>query len=134
MEHPEYIEPSFNIRLLRTKLEDATLSTKDKSRLLMGLHYKLHHLPPSEMRRFLDKAGYPKEVVELGYKVAKSCEICAPWALKMTKPTAAGGTIATFFNERIQTDLFDLWGRTYAIWVDEAIRWALSEHLIGKTA
>ena len=106
---PEYIEPSFDIRMLRRKLLDPNTTDKDKAKLLLGLHYKMWHLPPSEMRRLLHKGGYSKDLVQLGFDMAKSCKICQPWVAKLTKPVAAGGTIATYFGERLQTDLFELW-------------------------
>ena len=62
--------------------------------------------------------------------VTKSREISVPQVLVVTKPTSAGGTSATFFNEWIQTDLVDLWGRTYATWVSYTNWWTLLEHLL----
>ena len=50
----------------------------------------------------------------------------------MTKPISSGGCIATFFNERLQTDLFLLWQRWYVIWVDQATRYAVSHLLQSK--
>ena len=54
------------------------------------------------------------------------------WKKTMTKFVAGGGSIATFFNERLQIDLFTLWQRIYIIWVDQATRWTLSQHMATK--
>ena len=118
MEHLDYIEPSLNMRLLKRKLLDPKISRRKKAKLLMGLRYKLYHLPSREMARFLEKGGYPREIVELGAATAKRCNICVPWMSTLTKPVSAGGTLATFFGGRVQTDLFELWSRTYVIWID----------------
>ena len=134
MELPDYIEPSFSLRSLKKQLSDDKLTDAAISRLLMGLHYKLWHIPSLEMQRFLTKGGFSKRVVDLAKHVSKACKECRAWTPTLTKPVAAGCTIATFFNERLQTDLFMLWERTYVIFVDEAIRWALSQFLANKTA
>ncbi len=114
----DYIEPSFNIRELKKKLLEPALSSKQRLKLLLGLHYKMRHLPAAELQRMLLKGGYGKENADLADQVLKSCSICQQWARTMTKPVAAGGIIATFFNERVQTDLFTLWGRIYIIFCD----------------
>ena len=62
--------------MLRRKLLDPAATEKDTAKLLLGLRYKMWHLPPSEIRRMLDKGGYDKEIVELGFRVAKACRIC----------------------------------------------------------
>ena len=43
--HTDYIEPSFDIRMLRQKLLEPSTSTKERLKLLLGLHYKFRHLP-----------------------------------------------------------------------------------------
>ena len=44
---PDYIEPSFNIRMLRRRLLDTKTTKRDKLRLLLGLHYEMRRLPPT---------------------------------------------------------------------------------------
>ena len=56
------------------------------------------------------------------------------WKKTLSKPVAGGGTLATFFNERLQTDIFLLWGRWYIIWVDEATRYAISQFMQSRDA
>ena len=51
----DYIEPSFNIRDLKKKLLDAALTTKQRLKHLLGLHYKMRHLPAAELKRMLLK-------------------------------------------------------------------------------
>ena len=105
MDGPEYIEPSFDLRKLREKLMDPKLSDNAKAKLLMGLHYKMWHLPAAEMKRLLKNGNYG-DSHRLVDKVIRSCPECRRFASTMTKPVASGGTLGTFFNERVQTDLF----------------------------
>ena len=92
------------------------------------------HLPANEMKRILLKGGYGKENARLAWSVVDKCSICKAWKRTPSKPVAALGTLAEHFNERVQTDLFTLWERTYIIFVDECIRWALCSPLPSKTA
>ena len=64
--------------------------------------------------------------------MVNKCSICRAWRRTLTKPQASLGTIASHFNERLQTDLFSLWERTYIIYVDECIHWALCSPLSSK--
>ena len=50
------------------------------------------------------------------------CIIYQQWKVMMTKPKTTGARVAVYFNHRVQTDLFTLWGRLYIILVGEAIR------------
>lgn len=54
------------------------------------------------------------------------------WKKTLNKPVSSGGTLATFFNERLQTDLFTLWNRWYIIWVDEATRYCIASFMSSK--
>ena len=47
---PHRIEPSFNVRHLRRKLEDPACSSKEAEKLPLGLHHKLWHLPLREIQ------------------------------------------------------------------------------------
>ena len=71
----DYIEPSFNIRELKKKLLDPALTTKQRLKLLLGLHYKMRHLPAAELKRMMLKGGYGKENADLADQVVKSCTI-----------------------------------------------------------
>ena len=128
----DYIEPSFNIRELKKKLLDAALTTKQRLKLLLGLHYKMRHLGAIELKRMLLKGGYGKENADLADQVIKNCSVCQQWKQTITKPVSGGGILATFFNERLVTDLFSLWGRTYVIYVDECIRYAVAAFIGDK--
>ena len=130
---PDYIDPSFNVRLLKRKLEDPKCTESDCARLLLGLHYKLWHLPLGEMRQFLKKGWYPEWIYPvLTATIPWKCKECMQWKRTLTKPVSGGGSLATFFNERLQTDLFTLWQRIYIIWVDQATRWTLAQHMATK--
>ena len=51
----------------------------------------------------------------------------------MSKPIVKA-RLSEHFNQRVQTDLFFLWERTYIILIDECIRYAVVAHLENKTA
>lgn len=52
---PDCIEPSFNSRHLKKKLENASCTEQEAEKLILGLHYKMWHLPLREMQRFLKR-------------------------------------------------------------------------------
>eukprot|EP00959_Pyramimonas_sp_CCMP1952_P310926 6507057-Pyramimonas_sp.AAC.1 len=83
---PDYIEPSFNIRMLRRKLEDPRITTKEAQKLLMGLHYNMWHLSASEMVIFLGRGKFSKHVIDLIPATIAKCKICAGWRRTLTKP------------------------------------------------
>jgi len=131
---PDYVEPSFDLRMLKKKLLSPDITFRQRFKLLLGLHYKMWHLSATEMKRFLLQGGFGPENAKLAWSVVDHCSVCKQWQRTKTKPTAALGTVASYFNERVQTDLFTLWGRTYVIFVDECIHWALSSFCPSKTA
>ena len=96
----DYIEPTFNIRMLRKRLEDANTPVSEIKRLLMGLHYKMWHLPAPEMTRFLKRGRFPDKVVELVNETLAKCAICSRWRLTLTKPRAGGNVLAFHFKRR----------------------------------
>ena len=54
------------------------------------------------------------------------------WKKILNNPIFPCGTLATSFNERVQTDLFTLWNRRYVIWVDEATIYSVSNFLTSN--
>ena len=93
-----YIEHSFSIRLLKRKSMHLETTQSERFKQMLGLHYKLWHLPSRETQRLLSKGGYPKEIVDLVPLVLPSrCNERMQWKSTITKPIAGGGRLATFF-------------------------------------
>ena len=50
---PTYIEPTFDWRRMKQRLENADVSKEEKLAILPGLHYKFWHAPAPEIERML---------------------------------------------------------------------------------
>ncbi len=133
VDQPTYIEPSFDIRLLKKQLNDPNVSKKEKIAGLLGLHIKFWHASLSDMSRMLYRGGHGKDVLDLLPEVLKRCKECQERARTMSKPLIKA-SLATHFNDRVQTDLFFLWDRCYVIMVDECIRYCIAARMENKTA
>ena len=57
---PSYVEPAFDLRRLREKLENPAVSEKQKRIMLMGLHVRFWHASDAELERLLFRGGHCK--------------------------------------------------------------------------
>ena len=76
---PTYIEPSFNWRKMKKRLEDPKVSKEEKLAILLGLHYKFWHAPAPELERMLSAGGYSKETIKLIVTAVAGCKECGDW-------------------------------------------------------
>ena len=85
------------------------------------------------MRKLLQAALLPSDIVLKGIEVARECTHCLRYALKIPKAQVKGH-LATIFNEIVQHDLFFLWDKTFMLLIDEAIRWKTGSEIADKTS
>jgi hypothetical protein len=114
------------------KSPDTTITLKQRFRLLLGLHYKMWHLGAGEIKRVLLQIGFGVENAKLAWAVIDTCSICKACKWTLSKLQASLGAIAGYFNERLQNDIFSFRERTFIIFVDECIHWALCSFLFSK--
>ena len=100
---PTYIEPSFNWKQMKQRLQDPDVPNDGKLAILLGLHYKLWHAGVPELERMLTAGGYPKDAVSLTKEAVDGCKECGHWKRPLTKPRIKT-TVARHFNDRAQTD------------------------------
>lgn len=94
-------------------------------RLLLGLHEKYWHAPPSDMKNLLAKTGMPVEVLNLVGSAVMKCQICRKYVRLPNRPQLKLHNAGTF-NQCIQADLFKLLGKWIFIIVDEATRYKVA--------
>ena len=133
MDLPNYIEPSFNLKSIKVKLMNTKTPLKTKMSLILGLHYKFWHASVPDLKRMFLRGCYGAGNIRIFPEAIKLCHICANWARVPHKPTSSVH-LATYFNQRVQTDLFTIWGKWYVIWIDEAVRWCLVSPISNRTA
>ena len=113
-------KPSVDLQDLPKKLTHAT--EDERRRLLQGLHERMWHAPAADMLRMLQAMLLPKDVLSLGVQVANECPQCREWKPRIHK-SVIKSSLATQFNEVVETDLFFLWDKTFILMIDECIRW-----------
>ena len=112
--------PSFDFNKLRQQLKE-TESDAERFRLLKGLHERLWHEQLPDMEKFLRRLGVPDKCLELAQQVIAACEECNDWAPIATKPKYRA-ELAGWFGDVMVCDLFFIFGKTFLLMVDEAIR------------
>eukprot|EP00959_Pyramimonas_sp_CCMP1952_P117467 2455538-Pyramimonas_sp.AAC.1 len=60
------------------------------------------------------------------------CEVCRNRMRVMNRPLVKG-TLATYFNQRVQSDLFFLFEKVWLLCIDECVRFRLAGRLNSKT-
>eukprot|EP00959_Pyramimonas_sp_CCMP1952_P021865 460343-Pyramimonas_sp.AAC.1 len=96
--------------MLRRKLGDPKITSKEAQNLLMELRYNMWHIPASEMVIFLGRGKFPQHAIEMIPPTTAKCKICAGLRRTVAIPRSAGTILAVRFNHRVQTDIYTLWG------------------------
>ena len=124
--------PNFDFTKLRQQLIE---HTDDATRvgLLKGLHEKLFHELEPGMQRFLQRLGVPERCHELVKMVIDDCEHCNAFKPVARRPRY-GAELAGNFGDVLVVDLFFLWGLTFILMIDEAVRFKVACHLKSKDA
>ena len=108
---PTYVEPAFDLKRLRERLEYPAVSEKDKRRMLMGVHVRFWHASDADLQRLLCRGGHSRAVIKLARGIARACRECSTWARTQSKPLLSMRR-AEHFNHRLQHDLFFIFDRT----------------------
>ena len=120
------IKPLYDFRKVFQKLPQLAVNNpKTAERLLLGLHEKHWHAPPTDLKNLLAKAGMPLEVLNLVGDAVMKCQICRRYVRLPNRPQLKLHNAGTF-NQCVQADLFKLFGQWFMIMVDEATRYKVA--------
>ena len=86
------------------------------------------------MERFLKRLAVPDRCFELVHEVIATCESCQAFAPPPPRRPKYGAELAGWFGDCMIGDLFFLWGFTFLIMIDEAVRFKVASHLPDRTA
>ena len=98
----------------------------------MGIHVRFWHASADDMQRMLRYSQVPNDVVKLAKDIPHKCKSCRKYARTFTNPHIKI-KISVHFNEKVLTDLFFLFDKTYVVLLDDCIRYKLSLRLLNKT-
>ena len=127
------VKPNFDLRHLKDQL--LSIPETDEKRLLallQGLHERFWHCPTQDLQRILHGLGLPPYIIRLATKIVPNCLSCRRFALPRHKPLVKG-SLTVRFNERVQCDLFFLWDETFILFIDEHIRYKVTDEMHNKT-
>eukprot|EP00974_Lingulodinium_polyedra_P084778 8207333-Lingulodinium_polyedra.AAC.2 len=96
---PVYVEPSFNWRHMRQRLDNTDVSKEEKLAILLGLHFKFWHAGAAELQRMLKRGSYSEAAVALVPAAVAQCSERARWKRTRAKPLIKT-TLALHFNDR----------------------------------
>ena len=75
-----------------------------RRRILRKLHLRWWHASAAQMKKILEHAQQPKEVINLVDDILDTCQVCRTWS-KPLPASIATATISTVFNEQVECDL-----------------------------
>ena len=104
------------MRALRATNEGA------RRRIIRKLHLRWWHASAAAMKRILQQACQPKEVIDLVDDIVETCTVCRTWS-KPLPNSIATLSVSTKFNEHVEADL--LFYKKYIIMhlICRCIRW-----------
>ena len=114
------------VRLFRTNRPGAIRLS------LRKLHVRWWHSSEHTMRKFLDRVGVSKQVLDLIPEVVQTCRVCREW----TKPgpnNACNVEIADKFNQQVEADLLFIDKHIVFHMMDRSIRWHAAKVIPDKT-
>eukprot|EP00438_Fugacium_kawagutii_P029807 Skav231475 [mRNA] locus=scaffold1100:530653:539709:- [translate_table: standard] len=118
--------PIYDFKKVFQKLPQLAKDKPDMAaRLLLGLHEKYWHAPPTDLKNLLAKAGMPVEVLNLVSDAVMKCSICRRYVRLPNRPQLKLNNAGTF-NQCVQADLFELWDKWFLLLVDEATRYKVA--------
>ena len=114
-----------NLKEVARKLSEADKTTREK--LILQIHNKFWHAPPSRLVELLRAAGCKKDVLDLVNPVISSkCVRCASLKRPAPRPLVKA-SLAKYFNHKIQLDIFFILGGEFIMIVDELFRYKQAE-------
>lgn len=110
-------KPLYDFKKVFQRLPQLAKEKPDTAaRLLLGLHEKYWHAPPSDLRNLLARAGMPVEVLNLVSDAVMKCSICRRYVRLPNRPQTKINNAGTLY-QCVQADLlnFPHGGRSHAL-------------------
>ena len=90
----DVLKPLASLPRFLKALTDGT--KEERSALLLGLHKRLYHREPAELRKLLHAAGVPLGILSCVEDALQACETCRSFQQTAAKPLTKLSTALTF--------------------------------------
>ena len=121
------------MKKVSAQLKDPKRPKERKKKLLLGLHEQCWHATADRLHSMLEKAGMPKEVLQLIREVIPhDCARCKQFAHAKHRPRVKT-LMDKHFNHIVQCDLFFLWDLIFVLLIDETTKYTFVGHVNSKS-
>ena len=102
-----------------------------RRRILRKLHIRWWHATAAQMKRLLQQAGQPVEVVDLIDGIVDTCAVCRTW-MTPRPDSQASANVTQIFNHQVELDLMYYKKKVILHLVDRCTRWHAGKEVDGK--
>ena len=101
-------------------------------KLIRKLHLRWWHASAQSMIRLLERAGVPKQVLEIIPDIVDTCAVCRTWSQPLPQ-SVASVNIPDKFNDQVECDIVFIYSHNILHFVDRCTRWHAAGVIPDKT-
>ena len=103
-----------------------------RRKLIRKLHIRLWHASAQAVTRLLERAGVPKEALEIIPDIVDTCASCRTWSQPLPQ-SVASVNIPDKFNDQVECDIVFIHSHAVLHFVDRCTRWHAVVIVPGKS-